>query len=83
MADYYNSQQLAHLLEIEVDAIMELEKKGLLQATKKEGRSFYASPQAHRLRAAIRWARKDRIDLQEALAKVEERWLAQASALKD
>lgn len=83
MADYYNSQQLAHLLEIEVDAIMELEKKGLLQATEKEGRSFYTSPQAHRLRAAIRWARKDRIDLQEAFAKVEERWHAQASALKD
>jgi DNA-binding transcriptional MerR regulator len=83
VADYYNSQQLAHLLEIEVDAITQLEKKGLLQATEKEGRSFYSSPQAHRLRAAIRWARKDRIDLQEAFAKVEERWLAQTSAQKD
>jgi hypothetical protein len=83
VADYYNSQQLAHLLEIDEDAIAELETKGLLQATQKEGRSFFPSPQAYRLRAAIRLAHKNKIDLQEAFAKVEARWLAQTSAQRD
>jgi hypothetical protein len=35
------------------------------------------------LRAAVRRARNDKTDLQEALALVEERWLAHTSAPKD
>jgi DNA-binding transcriptional MerR regulator len=83
MPDYYTSQQLALTLGIAEDTIAELQGKGLLQPTVKDGRSFLSSQQAYRLRAAIRWARKDKINLQEAFAKVEERWLAQSSALKD
>jgi DNA-binding transcriptional MerR regulator len=83
MPDYYNSQQLAQMLGIAEVSITELQRKGLLQPTVKDGRSFLSSQQAYRLRAAVRWARKDKIDLQEAFAKVEERWLAQTSALKD
>ncbi len=71
MPDYYTSQQLAQTL-------------GIAEApTVKNGRSFFSSSQAHRLRVAIRWARKDKIDLQEALARVEERWLAHTRSPKD
>ncbi len=83
MPDYYTSQQLAQMAGIAQTAITELETKGLLQPTLKEGRSYFSSRQAYRLRAAVRWARKDKIDLAEAFAKVEERWLAHSSALKD
>ncbi|MGB9464112.1 MAG: MerR family transcriptional regulator [Candidatus Acidiferrum sp.] len=83
MADYYTVQQLAQVLGIAEATLAELQTKGLLQPTVKDGRSFFSSRQAHCLRAAIRWARKDKMDLQEAFAKVEERWLAQTSAMKD
>ena len=83
MADYYTSQQLAQKLGIAEATIVELQAKGLLQPTLKNGKSFFSSRQAYCLRAAVRWARKDKIDLQEAFAKVEERWLAQTSAIKD
>jgi DNA-binding transcriptional MerR regulator len=83
MADYYTSQQLAQKLGIAEATIAELQTKGFLQPTVKNGRSFFSSSQEHRLRAAIRWARKDKIDLQVAFARVEERWLAHTSAPKD
>jgi hypothetical protein len=83
MPDYYTSQQLAHLLGIPEATITELQKKGWLQPMIKEGKSFLSSQQAYRLRAAVRWARKDKLDLQEAFVKVEERWLAHTSATKD
>lgn len=83
MPDYYSSQQLAQSLGIAEAAITELQTKGLLEPTVKDGRSFFSARQAHCLRAAVRWARKDKIDLQEAFVRVEERWLAHTSAPKD
>jgi hypothetical protein len=83
MPDYYTSQQLAQTLGIAEATIAELQAKGLPQPTVMDGRSFFSSPQAHRLRAAIRWARKGKIDLQVAFARVEERWLAHTSSPKD
>jgi len=81
--DYCTSQQLAQTLGIAEATITELQTKGLLQPTVKDGRSFFSAQQAHCLRAAVRWARKDKIDLQKAFACVEERWLAHTSAPKD
>jgi DNA-binding transcriptional MerR regulator len=83
MADYYTSQQLAQTLGIPEATITELQTRGALQPTVKGGRSFFSSQQAHCLRAAIRWARKSKIDLQEAFVCVEERWLAHVSGPKD
>ncbi len=83
MPDYYNIQQLAQILGIAEATISKLQNKGFLQPTIKDGRSFLSSQQAHRLRAAVRWARRDKIDLQKAFAKVEERWLAHTSAPKE
>jgi hypothetical protein len=83
MADYYNLQQLARRLGIAEASIMELQEKGFLQPTVKNGKSFFSSQQAYRLRVAIRWASKNKIELLEAFAKVEERWVAHASALTD
>jgi len=83
MADYYNIQQLAQMLGIPEATISELQNKGLLQPTIKDGRSFLTSQQAHRLRTAVRSARRGKIDLQKAFAKVEERWLAHTSAPKE
>lgn len=82
MADYYNIQQLAQMLGIPEATISELQNKGLLQPTIKDGRSFLTSQQAHRLGTAVRWARRDKIDLQKAFAKVEERWLAHTTGLR-
>lgn len=83
MPDYYTCQQLAQKLGIAEADITELQAKGLLQPTVKDGRSFFSARQAHCLRAAVRWARRDKIDLQKAFACIEERWLAHTSAPKD
>ncbi len=83
MADYYNFQQLSQMLGITETTIIDLQKKGLLQFTVKNGRAFLSSQQAYRLRVAVRRAHKDKIELFEALSRVEERWLAQSSAQKD
>jgi hypothetical protein len=83
MPDYYTAQQLAQTLGIAEATIIELQTKGLLQPTVKDGRSFISSRQAHCLRVAVRWARKDKMSLQEAFACVEERWLAHMSAPRD
>jgi hypothetical protein len=83
MADYYNFQQLAQMLGISEATIVDLQKKGLLQFTVKNGRSFLSSQQTYLLRVALRRAHKDKIELVEALSKVEERWLAQSHALKN
>lgn len=82
MPDYYSSQKLAQTLGIAESAIAELQAKGLLRPTVKDGRAFFSSRQAHCLRAAVRWSRRDRIDLNEAFACVEQRWLAHTSAMK-
>jgi phage terminase Nu1 subunit (DNA packaging protein) len=83
MADYYNFQQLAQMFGIAEASITELQGKGFLQPTVKNGRSFLSSQQAYRLRVAIRWADKNKIDLLEAFERVEKRWLAHANTLKD
>jgi len=83
MADYYNIQQVAQILGIDENSVSELQDKGLLQTTVKDGRSFLSSQQARRLRTAVRWARRDKMDLQEAFTKVEERWIARNSASKE
>ncbi len=82
MPDYYTSLQLAQTVGIAETTVIELQSRGLLQPTVKNGRSFFSSRQAHCLRAAVRWARKDKIDLQEAFKRVEERWLAHTTAPK-
>jgi hypothetical protein len=83
MPDYYTPQQLAQTLGIAETTLIELQRKGLLQPTVKEGRPFFSSRQAHCLRAAVRWARNDKIDLHEAFIRVEARWLAHTTASKD
>ena len=44
---------------------------------------FFPSQQVYRLRVAVEHANKEKIDLQEALAKVEERWLTQVITLRN
>src|SRR5260370_17402814 len=78
---YYTSQQLAQSLGIAEDAIAELQTRGLLQPTvNKYGRSFFSSRQAHCLPTPIRWARNDKVDLQEAFPGLEEPSLAPTCA---
>ena len=83
MADYYTPQQLAQRLGITELAIGELTAEGLVQATVKNGQTFFSSQQAYRLQMAIRWARREKVELKKALACVEERWLARNAVLKD
>ena len=83
MADYYTSRQLAQRLGITELAIGELTADGLLQVTVKNGQTFFSSQQAYRLQMAMRWARREKMELKKGLACVEERWLARSGALKD
>jgi hypothetical protein len=83
MADYYNFQQVAHICGIAEGTLTQLQNKGLLEPTVKSGRPFLSSQQVYRLRVAVHHAGKEKIALQEALARVEERWLAQTIALRN
>jgi hypothetical protein len=62
--------------------LSELQRDGFLEPTVRSERSFLSSEQVNRLRVAVRLARKDKIDLQEALKRVEARWLAQTTAFE-
>jgi len=82
MADYYNFQQVVQMCGIAESTLEQLQSKGLLEPTVKRGRPFLSSHQVYRLRIAVHQASEEKIDLQEALARVEERWLAQTVALR-
>jgi hypothetical protein len=81
VADYYTCPQLALKLGISEVEIAELESKDLLHAKLKDGRRFFSSRQAHGLQVALRLARKQRVSLEHAFARVEEMRLCQASAI--
>jgi DNA-binding transcriptional MerR regulator len=82
MADYYNFQQVVQMCGIAESTLEQLQSKGLLEPTVKRGRPFLSSQQVYRLRIGVHQASEEKIDLQEALARVEERWLAQTVALR-
>ncbi len=79
MADYYTPAQLALKLDITEAQIGELESKGLLHPKLKNGTRFFSSRQAHDLRVALRLARKQKLTLETAFARIEEFRLCQAS----
>ena len=81
MADYFNFQQVAQKCGIAKSTIAQLQSKGLLEPTIKKGMAFLSSQQVYRLRIAVQRAKKERTELQEALARVEAHWLAQTIAL--
>jgi hypothetical protein len=83
MADYQSCQQILLRLGISEEDFKELRTRGLLQPTVKDGVSFLSSQQVFRLRAAVRWSHSHKLPLLEAFARVEERWLAHNSALKE
>lgn len=83
MADYYTPQQLAQRLGVSEVTIGALQAEELLEPTVKNGRVFFSSQQAYRLQIAIRCARRKKLELNEAFACVEERWLARSTARKD
>lgn len=72
MADYYTPAQFALKLGISEAQIAELESKGLLQPKLKDGRRFFSSHQAHDLQVALRLARKQKLTLEKAFARIEE-----------
>jgi DNA-binding transcriptional MerR regulator len=71
MADYYAPAQLAVKLGISESQIAELESKGFLHPKLKDGRRFYSSHQAYELHLALRLARKQKLTLEKAIARVE------------
>ena len=83
MSDYYNLAQVSQICGIAESTITQLQSKGLLDTTVKRGMQFFPSQQVYRLRVAVEHANKEKIDLQEALAKVEERWLTQVITLRN
>ena len=82
MADYYNFQQVVQMCGIAESTLEQLQSKGLLEPTVKRGRPFLSSQEVYRLRIAVHQASEEKIDLQEALARVEKRWLAQTVVLR-
>jgi len=79
MADYYTPTQLALKVGISEAQIAELESKGLLQPSLKDGRRFFSSRQAHDLQVALRLARKQRVSLEQAFLRIEDLKLCQTS----
>jgi DNA-binding transcriptional MerR regulator len=79
VADYYTPAQLALKLGISEAQIAELESKGSLHPKLKDGRRFFSSRQAHDLQVALRLARKQRVSLEQAFARVEDMRVCQAS----
>jgi DNA-binding transcriptional MerR regulator len=80
MADYYTPAQLSLKLGIGEAQITELESKGLLHPKLKDGRRFYSSHQAYELHLALRLARKQKLNLEKALARVEHLRLCRVGA---
>ena len=80
MADYYTPAQLALKFGISEAQIDELESKGFLHPKLNDGRRFFSSRQAHDLHVALRLARKQRISLEQAFARVEGLRLCQTGA---
>ena len=70
MADYYTPAQLALKVGTTEAEIAELESKGFLHPKLKDGRRFFSFRQAHGLQVALRLARKRRVSLEQALARV-------------
>jgi hypothetical protein len=81
VADYYTLPQLALKLGISEAQVVELEARGFLDPKLKDGRRFFSSRQAHDLQVAVRLARKQRVRLEHALARVEQMRLRQASTI--
>ena len=81
MADYYTPAQLALRLGINEAQITELESKGFLHPKLKDGRRFFPSRQAYELEVARRIARKQRVSLERAFARVEGMRLWQERAI--
>lgn len=79
MADYYTPAQLALKIGISETQIAELESNGSLHPKLKNGRRFFSSRQAHDLQVALRLARKQRVTLEQALARIEDLRLCQTS----
>lgn len=77
MADYYTLEQLVLKVGISDGEIAELESRGLLRPKLKDGRRFFSSREAHQLQAALRLARKQKLTLEKAFAKVEDLRLCQ------
>ena len=71
MADYYTPAQLALKLDISEAQIAELESKDFLHPKLKDGRRFFSSHQAYELQLALRLARKQKVTLEKAFARVE------------
>ncbi len=83
VSDYYTPAQLALKLGLSEAEISEFELNGLLHVTVKDGRRFFSSRQAHRLGAALRLARKQKVSLERAVAKIEDLRLSLASTSGD
>ena len=79
MADFYTPAQLALKFGISEAQIAELESKGFLHPNLKDGRRFFSSRQAHDLQVALRLARKQKVSLEQAFARVEDLRLCKAS----
>lgn len=79
MADYYTPAQLALKFGISEAQIAELESNGFLHPKLKDGRRFFSSRQAHDLQVALRLARKQKVSLEQAFARVEDLRLCQTS----
>lgn len=79
MADYYTPAQVALKLGISETQIAELESKCLIHPKLKDGRQFFSSRQVHDLQVALRLARKQKLSLERAFARIEEFRLCQGS----
>jgi hypothetical protein len=83
MPDYYNYQRVVQISGVTETTLVELQQHGFLEPTVKAGKLFLSSHQMYRLPLALNKARTDKINLLEAFKKLEERWIAPDTSLRN
>lgn len=79
MGDYYLAEQLAKKLGLTMEKLEQAQERGLIQPIRKNGRAFFTSHHAYRLKAAASLMRKKGLSWEEATAQLGSRPLYQVS----
>lgn len=79
MGDYFLAEQLARQLGLTERELEHAQRHGLIQPVQKNGRLFYTSHHAYRLKAAASLMRKRRLTWEEATTQLGNRPLYQVS----
>jgi len=70
MPDYFLPEHLAMKLGISLEELLQFEARGVIKGIPKNGRTYYSSQDAYRLRGVLHLMRKKGLEMEEARARV-------------